>query len=248
MTDTDPQIIAIQTANFRSFGKFMNKNGSLICPDKNAAGFYAGSWITNARGLKADKKLVQQGYEKEFGALMKRAYKVLEDRNKIRKSLGLPKIQILNDVVRKMKKHPVIVGIHGKELNKRLKFGSLLDYANAASKKSNALFPEKMLEKDIIWKTMSHWYAKGARGEIHVMEGLMPDPTSESFKDLSALKIFVSTELPALLKNGDLTDGARREAQALADKYLKLLSRDEKAIKGDAALAIRKLRSGARPK
>jgi hypothetical protein len=248
MSDTDAQIEAIQLANFRSFGKFMNKHGRDICPEPNAAGFYAGAWLTNARNLRADKKLLADGFEETFGTLMKNAYKVLDERNKIRKSLGLPKIQILNDVVRGIGKHPDILGTQGKDCNKRLKFTSLLGYANAAARKANALLPEKQLQKGIVWKTMSHWYAKGAKGEIHVMEGIMPDPDSKSFKDLNALKIFISTELPALLKNPDLADGARREAQALADKYVKLLERDEKAMTRDTSLAIRKLRSGCRPK
>ncbi len=247
MPDAD-NVEAIKLENFRSFGKFMNKYGPNIRPEPNAAGFYAGSWVTNARGLKADKKLLEDGFQKQFGALMKQAYKVLDERNKLRKSLGLPKIMILNDVIRTIGKHPGIVGTQGKDLNKRLKFSSLLDYANAASLKVNALLPEKQLQKDIVWKTMSHWYSKGAKGEIHVMEGIMPDPKSKSFKDLNAMKIFVSTELPALLKNPQISDGARREAQALADKYLKLLDRDEKAMNSDTTLAIRKLRSGSKPK
>ncbi len=241
-------IESIQLENFLSFGKFMNKYGPNIRPEPNAAGFYAGGWVTNSKGIKADKKDLENGFEKKFGVLMKRAYKVLEERNKIRASLGLTKIQILNDVVREIGKHPGVVGTQGKQLGKPLKFKSLLDYANAVSKKANALFPEKQLRKDIVWKTMSHWYAKGAEGEIHVMEGIMPDPKDKNFKNLNALKIFVNTELPALLKSPKLTEGARREAQALAKKYINLLDQDEKALKRDASLAIRKLRTGSRPK
>ena len=106
---------SIQLAIFQSFGKFMNKYGPNIRPEPNAAGFYAGSWVTNSKAIKADKKDLENGFERKFGSLMKRAYKILDERNKTRAALGLTKIQILNDVVRNIGKHPRVIGTQGKQ-------------------------------------------------------------------------------------------------------------------------------------
>ena len=212
----------VHKANIRSAKDWIEKNKSRIKAEPNKTLLYSGRDYDLE---KLEDKVPKKDRETFMGTPM---FKRIEALRKKSVADKIPvDFQSIEDVLTKIRSHPVIIDKDRRELD----FGDAWD-CYMELKKQPKLIPKVAVDQ--CWSRLSQVFAANAVGDIQVMDGCADD-----YGRLKEDKDFIKKELDALLRNDKLSKEAKQllldkiqKYGALFDRrYTDLISRVEKSRK-----------------
>ncbi len=219
----------VQSINFKSVRSWIKTNASKVKAKHNKTLLYSGrdDVLEELKGL--DGKIIDVNDRETFmGTPM---YKRIEKIRRHRAKYDLPlDFETINDVLKRLKS-PGIIDKDRIEIH----------YVNAEEcfqdlKKKPNLFPKPVVDK--VWSLLSELIASNATGDMKIMDGAADD-----YGRLREDKVFISKELPKLLKNRNLSAKTIKELKKLFGKYgshfdrrytklIKEIGNEKKILKG----------------
>ncbi len=209
----ETEFIKYQNRNWNEFQTWLQRNSALIAAaDGKTATFYAGvgragEFLRNGTHLK-----------KIRAGKVEAAFEEVRKINRIVSNFGgEAPLQTLEIVLKGIKKTPKLFDVNPKTVGKQLSPGNLYKYMELLCDRKETRILPKYISQNKPWGLMSVAFAKNAKGEIKIIDGVMKDTK----KELDRSKILVRKELLVLLHSDKLDAKSKKRVEQLVAKYEK---------------------------